>query len=84
MAGFVFFSFELSDWYDGVYFWIQGLEVHPEKDTGAVLAVLKNAMDVHKNTLGFSCGGISLWSPKVLHAEAEMAITTFDLKTSHY
>ena len=84
IVGFVFFTFEWSDWRDGAFFWMQGLEVHPEKDISAVLAALKNAMDVHKTTLDYSCCGIRLCTPKVLHTEAEQAIATFDLKTSHY
>ena len=84
VAGFISLTFEWSDWRNGVFFWMQGLQIDSTCDEAAVVSTIKSALDWHKLTLDYQCCGIRLCSPKVLHAEAEVAIRAFDLTPSHY
>ena len=83
-VGFVSFTFEWSDWRDGAFFWMQGLQVAAGSDEAGVLAALKAALESHKATLDYRCCGIRLCTAKVLNSEAQQAITTFELNPSHY
>ena len=83
-AGFLSLTFEWSDWRNGVFFWMQGLELDAACDQASVISTLKAALELHKTTLDFQCCGIRLCTPKVVHHEVETAIQAFDLKPSHY
>ena len=84
LVGFVAFTFEWSDWRDGAFFWLQGLQVAESSDKTQVLQSLKAALETHKATLDYRCSGIRLCSPKVIHDESEEAIKMFELQPSHY
>ena len=84
-AGLAYFTFEWSDWRDGAFFWMQGMQVDTSKGSSAdILAALKSGLDTHKAALEYRCCGIRLCSPKALHGEVEDAISTFELQPSHY
>ena len=83
-AGFISLTFEWSDWRNGVFLWMQGLQADANCDEATVIGTLKAALEVKRSTLDWQVVGIRLCSPKVLQGEVQQAITAFDLKPSHY
>ena len=85
IVGFLSFSFEFSDWRNGAFFWMQGMEIDSNAaDKNAITTALKSGFDTYKATLDFQCCCIRVLSPSVLHAEVEHIIQAFNLETSHY
>ena len=83
-VGFISFTFEWSDWRDGAFFWLQGLQVADNAQLEQVLASLRVGLDAHKASLDYTCCGIRLCSDKKSNSEVQDAISTFELTPSHY
>ena len=84
IVGVTFFTFEWSDWRDGAFIWMQGLQVLAGKDANTVITALKSGLEAHKATLPYPCCGVRLCTPKVLHTEAQEAMQAFELVPTHY
>ena len=80
-VGFALFTYEWSDWRDGVFFWLQGLE----GASAEILQLLKTATEEYgANKIEYKLCGIRLCSQKVYKKEDERAKNLWDLDTSHY
>jgi len=73
------FTYEWSDWRDGVMFWMQCIEGDYE-----VLQLMKQNMTEHCDKMEQKLCGIRLCSEKVIQHENQAAVDLFQLKSSHY
>ena len=84
IVGFLFVTYEWSDWRDGVFFWLQGCEVAAESSEAEIVPLMKQKLEEYAESMGDKCCGIRLCSQKVLKTEVESFIKLFELSTSHY
>ena len=84
VVGFLFVTYEWSDWRDGVFFWLQGCEIAEGYSEADVIPVMKEKLEGYAESMGYKCCGIRLCSQKVLKSQVESVIKLFELNTSHY
>ena len=81
VAAFVFFTYEWSDWRDGVFYWIQGMETAGEQED-SVFKAIRAFVDSYKGK--YKCCGVRLCGEKTLREQHQEAVKIFELTTSHY
>jgi hypothetical protein len=70
------FTYEWSDWRDGVFFWVQAVEVTDERAYG----VMKNFLDHYsKNGMKYKWCGVRVSGLKSLHNENIKLVELFKL-----
>ncbi len=84
VVGFLFVTYEWSDWRDGIFFWLQACEVN-ELYAESVLPLLKQKLEEYANSdLGYRWCGLRLCNEKTKSKHFESAVKTFELGKSHY
>ena len=84
IVGYIYFTYEWSDWRNGVLYYLQSLQADPNEDAGAIGQALKAYMDKHNATAEYKCVGIRLCSAKAVHKENEDVMKLFELVPTHY
>ena len=83
VIAFLFVTYEWSDWRDGIFFWLQAIEIlegHEE-----AVQTLKNMLETYASTeLGFKWCGLRLCNQKTKSKHFEPAVKAFGLEQSHY
>ena len=84
VVGFVSFTFEWSDWRDGAFYWMQGMQFDSSADNAAVITSMKAGLEAYNATSDYKYCGIRICNQKTLHTEFEQAISAFELQPTHY
>ena len=79
MTGFMMFTYEWSDWRDGIFYWLQGLEGSLE-----ATVAMKACLEKHASESNYKICGIRLCSEKAIHHENKAAVDLWGLTSSHY
>ena len=83
-VGFLFVTYEWSDWRDGIFFWLQGCEVTGPNEE-QILTLLKQKLEEYANSdLGYRWCGLRLCNEKTKSKHFESVVKAFDLGKSHY
>lgn len=80
--GFMLFTYEWSDWRDGLFFWLQSVHVSESYRHSGIFKKMSAFLDTYTKERG-SCG-IRLYYDKVQRDKWQPVIKQLGLKESHY